>query len=229
MEKKRLVLMVVFGMFVLAACATTGGVEVLPGDIEKGIAVEKPIWSIGDTWTYKIVRVKSGEKNEFVQKRIVKEIVEKKGGKKYYVVSAAQGKINRYHDAANLNLKYVKDASGEVTERYIPEFPMFNWPLKVEKQWGARYSWESPLAGPDNPPWVDVTVKVVGQEPIFVMGKEIMTFKLLHHRYSQRGLLVCELTQWYSPELKNIVKWTDERQPINYYETGELIKFSLEK
>ena len=228
MEKKRLVLAMVFGVFFLAACATTG-VEVLPGDIEKGIAVEKPIWNLGDTWTYKIVTVKSGEKKEIVRKRIVKEIVEEKGGKKYYVVSTVQGKINSYYDAANLNLKYVKDANGEVIGRYIPELPVFNWPLKVGKQWGARYSWESPFACPNNPPWVDVRVKVVGQEPIFVMGKEIMAFKLLHHRYNPRGLLVCELTQWYSPELKNIVKWTDERQPINYYETGELIKFSLEK
>jgi len=219
MEKKRLVLAMVFGVFVLVACATTG-VEVLPGDIEKGIAVEKPVWNLGDTWTYKIVTVKSGEKKEIVRKRIVKEIVEEKG-KMYYVVSEAQGKVNTCFDV-NLNIKYGKDASGKIILHNMPSSLTFNWPLKVGKKWWGRFSWE-PL-GPDDPPYLDVTVEVVARESVVVMGKEITTFKLVERRYNPRGICLAEITWWYSPEIKNLVKWIDDRW---YYQTGELINFSL--
>lgn len=219
MEKKRFVLalMVIFVVFILTVSA-----EIRFSNADEKVIVEKPIWNIGDTWTYKMVRSKSGEKNEIIQKRI---FMKEEDG--MYVVSAAQGKINTYYDAAKLNVKYVKDASGKITDRFIPEKPTFNWPLKVGKWWTARYSWQSPLAGPDTPPYVDVTVKVVGWEPIIVMGKEIMTFKLVEQRYNPRGICVSELTQWFSPEIRNVVKWVDDRQPINWYETGELINFFL--
>jgi len=185
----------------------------------------KPIWNIGDTWTYKIVTSRGGgEKKEIVQKRVF--LKEEEG---MYVVSAARGNINTYYDASNLNTKYVKDASGKVTERCIPERPTFRWPLEVGKRWTARYSWQSPAARPDDPPYYDVTVKVVAQEPITVMGKETMTFKLLEKRYNPRGALVAEMTQWVSLEVKNIVKWKDDRELAKIYIEGELIEFTSAK
>jgi hypothetical protein len=185
----------------------------------------KPIWNIGDTWTYKIVTSRGGgEKKEIIQKRIF--LKEEEG---MYVVSAARGNINTYYDASNLNAKYVKDASGKVIERYIPEKPTFDWPLKVGKKWRARYSWESTFASPDDPPYVDVTVKVVALEPVTVMGRETMTFKLLEKRYNPRGALVAEITQWVSLEFKNIVKRKDERELAKIYSEGELIEFTPAK
>lgn len=208
---------------ILTSCATT--IEQTPEISQPATTKEmgKPIWNIGDTWTYKIVTSRGGgEKKEIVEKRI---FVKEEDG--MYVISAGRWNINTYYDASNLNEKFVKDAAGKVTSRNIPEVPTFHWPLKVGKWWPASYSWQ-PL-GSDDPPYIDVTVKVVAQETITVMGRETITFKLLQKRYNPRGALIAEITQWVSPEFKNIVKWKDDRELAKRYSEGELLEFTPAK
>ena len=175
--------------------------------------MEKPNWYVGDSWSYK---VSADGKIATITRTVIQE-----ENSKYYIISS--GGFKRFYNQKTLNLSYTKDKSGKLIDNYIPEKPTFKWPLKVANWWQSRYSWQSPNAGPDEPPYVDVTIKVVTVEPLVIMGKEIITFQLLERRYNPRGVCICELTQWISPEFRNIVKWKDER--INKYSEAELIKF----
>jgi len=181
--------------------------------------MERPEWLPGDYWRYKATFTERGSKKTLTQER---RVIGQENG--FYV--AVSGTNFRFYYNNALNSVLTKTPEGKPFETFDPEMPTFRWPLKVGKWWAARYSWNSASRSLDDPPYVDVTVKVVGTEYIQILGKEVLTFKLLHRRYNPRGICICEIVQWVSPQFKNTVKWTDDRQPAGKYSTGDLVAFT---
>jgi hypothetical protein len=180
--------------------------------------MDRPEWRIGDTWTYQVKSVETG-KTSTLKRTVVREENDT------YVVRS--GSKEDFHNKQSLNLREARDLSGKILWSYVPDLPLFDWPLKVGKLWRTRFTSTDPQGERMT---VDVTVEVKALEEVdLLFSKKTAAFKLVEQRYNMRGAQVGEYVWWVSPEMKNIVRWIESRILLNKTTEGWLIDYKTVK
>lgn len=102
-----------------------------------------------------------------------------------------------------------------------PEEGTFSWPLEVGKSWTASYSYYD---GISRRSWNPIVAywKVVAYEDVTVPAGTFKAFRLESSPGTNNAV---ELTVWYAPDVKLIVKRTSERMSNHYLGYG---KFTTE-
>lgn len=200
MNRKSIVLVLAFMVAIVleAILATSQASE---------IVAEKPTWQIGDTWTY---RLSENDRIAYFYTLTVVEAgvkFEKKENcyKVEYKSFSADGKVYEQYQSwwyFSPDLVYLgkKLPSGKIEKPFgNNKVEIFRWPLKDKKFW--RQEWNEP----NFPERVD-SIFWVSREKITVPAGEFETFKILHEFEHARGKGRYFNEQWYSPEVKYVVK-----------------------
>jgi len=199
MEKKRLVLalMVVLVAFILTVSVSYADVS-----------IPQPEWFKGDTWTW--IRIRNRNTSNPI-KRTVAGFKKIDGIDTYEVLSGA---TTLYYTKSLGHISTV-DKNGQLIYVNKPAMEYFKWPLQPGKKWHERISWKS-LTDSNT---IDHYSEVVGMETVKVPAGEFEAVKILRTAGAWR------YTYWYSPEVKNYVKWITENPEST--KTDELFDYKL--
>lgn len=154
--------------------------------------IPRPVWLIGDTWTW----IGTGAKAHTVlgSKNV-------RGFEAYEVESGA----TRIHFTKDLSHIQKTDKSGKIL--YVDDPPMkyWDWPLKPNKKWHQNVYWIDRQSGDSNT--ITHWSKIASQslEKIRVPAGEFEAVRVIREAGAWR------YEYWYSPEVKNYVKWVTER------------------
>lgn len=182
--------------------------------------VEAPVWNVGDKWVFsagsstEVIRI---DENSFVIKTLSSDNIEN-----IFI-----------HDKTTLNRTHRME--GEKRRRYEGHWnKALNFPLAIGKVW--ENSFKSRAAGTTIGAQENLyfeKFKVLGFEDVKVQAG---TFKAVKIEYRQEGfspsggMRVGKAWYWYAPEVKYVVKWEYESNPVWLrFRDWELASFDLKK
>ena len=196
-------------VFVMTSFGYAGDNNNPPPDY-KGQIAEKPILTKGDRWDYKRR-----------DKTITYEFIEEKGGQLIFQVAWEDGN-KVFKEIRSPDLNFIKG----VTEECNPYRGPLRFPLYVGKKWNYSYTTSKVgnVGGTGELADRASDVKVVSYEQIKVPAGTFWAYKIEEKRDTRgaRSKFGYNVTVWYSPEVKNIIKNEEDNDVYN----RELIKYT---
>jgi hypothetical protein len=194
--QSRTLLAVLFGLWL--------GAEALGQD---STAVERPVWRVGDSWTYnyidnwkkEVVDVSVDKITEISAKEIKVEWVSKK----------FKNGTNLFNQDFNAT---IRNSGSSIEIRSSPEWPRYSFPMKPGKVWQQQVTWTKS----NEPDWkvvADLKGTAQGWEKITVPAGTFDSLRIeLQGRYtgsnSQRNWSGSQKeVYWFAPAVKRIVKY----------------------
>lgn len=166
--------------------------------------IERPIWALGDTWTY--IR----GKNTYTQS--VYEIKEN-----YVLKEEGPNFIYFLFFTTDLNHSYTTDEKGNITYKNDPPMPDYSWPLTPGKKWSGLIYWKDFKTNTSNT--IYHYARAVKVETVKVPAGEFEAVKIV------RTAGAWTYTYWYSPKVKKHVKWITENPHGTFIH--ELVSFHV--
>jgi hypothetical protein len=153
---------------------------------------DTPVWNVGDYWkfqlndlrwwSYKVVRVEDN----------------------LYVLENPNDKYLYGFDAKSLQFKGYIDSTGKKTIPRIPSAMFYDFPLYAGKKWSKIFQGE--LVGHMLQDYL-YTFKVISFENVIVRAGALDAFKIELEQNMIGGGNAAIFHVWYSPEVKNIIKY----------------------
>lgn len=201
----------VLGSLVLiAGCATSTVSEPATGDgTSQGVLAERPVWTPGDSWTYRAVN----GSYTFEQKFVGETTFENQPA--LHVVSG------RYNTYFSKDFGFIaRVLNSRVVRRMTPPTDR-PWPLKVGTTWYWSGTWEDTERTLQRYTYRDAWT-VERYEEVTVPAGTVKAFKIV--RRVVDGNAYDEL--WFSPQVKSIVKSRGSSAAGTYDE--ELVSFKVQ-
>jgi hypothetical protein len=172
-------------------------------------SISRPEWLIGDTWTWTV-------KGSLINNTVLGSKTIR--GFEAYEVSEGATKISYF--TKDLSPIQVVDKNGKILYLNDPPMKHWVWPLTPNKKWSFTVYWRDKRSGDSNTitHWAKVESKSL--EKVKVPAGEFETVKVGREAGAWR------YEYWYSPEIKNYVKWTTYRSDGTIV-TNELFDYKL--
>jgi hypothetical protein len=216
MSRYRTAIMILAVLGIVAACATAGPPPGTP-------TVER--WTqppVGSSWVS--ARKDSGSYGSGTSKSTIRFLGEQDfQGKKYLAYSLDETDVSYYDPSGRLVGRTVK---GVLRETNDPGFQAFAWPLHVGKSWVHNFRFTDHAANRsfDN---VQFWSKVEAYEDVKAPVGTFKAFRIVHDNQS------VQFTNWWSPDLRLIVKSKAERKSSYYAGPGtreaEVVSYEIKK
>jgi hypothetical protein len=191
----------------------------LPGLAFAQFNIDRPELGPGDSWTWvskdSVARTNSKSTREITAKEndhYATRITYEKDGR---VTSSTSG--------LSLDLNRLRRVQGQVTDS-----GWFNFPLTQGKSWQAKEPW------PDGNGYVTLTYTVGDTEQVTVPAGTVESIKVIGKgrwfNTTTKGEDVTEVTIWYAPSVRGIVRYHERRWlrgAIGFDVTDELVSYRL--
>jgi hypothetical protein len=166
------------------------------GETPYGFSIPCPVWTKGDSWT-------------FLRSKDV-QALESLTAKTAWVVEGVEGYWYRVRiDNATVYLtrelavRSTADSEGRLTHENNPPLQWYEWPLKLGQQWAQRVNWSKPGSSGSIKQSFRTSKAL---ERVMVPAGEFHAIKIMRDAGGSSD------EYWYSPEVKNFVKWIKRGQ-----------------
>lgn len=167
-------------------------------DRTDSVLLKKPIWKLGDEWSY---QVKAGKADLFEVNRVLRE--DEFDGKASYVVKADD--VELFVAKETLSRLAVRQ-NGKILTKY-DFLQQFSWPISVGRRWTGALVRENAVTKKKRK--INLTIIVAKAENVSVLAGTFNAVRIQAYD-SNNGRLMMEY--WYAPATKWIVK------SIEYFE-----------
>ena len=197
---------------------------------QSSVRIDRPGVKVGDTWMYNTLNGWNAEL-DYVSVNSVKEIA--KDGILMESTPLGMDSVSKVRRTLDFNLVSI-DAPG-FTQRALPYYPNYEFPLEVGKTWQRDVDLNSTKT-PDKRVKARLEGKVVGWESVTVPAGTFRALKIVVSGWYRASNLDgswggrIEDVLWYAPEVRNAVRYeyrdTVETAPYSA-EIHELVRYWL--
>jgi hypothetical protein len=199
-RKKNLLIVLIVALGVIMACASA---PVKEAKEAATFNVEKPTWTVGDTWTYK---TETGKFFTWTVDKIKND---------FYVVREKGVHLSFPYFTNDLASSHHTNAQDQIFYKNDPPMQYYSWPLQPGKKWHQRIHWEDLKTSNT----IDHYSRVVKMETVKVPAGKFETVKVV------RTAGDWTYTYWYCPQVKNYVKWITVNPKGTF--SQELVEFQV--
>ena len=190
--KKLLYLIISLCLVLLVHCATEQKTTLLTAISQE--KCDAPIWNVGDSWRYR-----------YADKKEWQYTVERIEGN-LYIVEDRYGVDKPCFDKKTLELKFYLTPQGKKVRTKSDFGLYYDSPLYVGKKWAKMFSGQDTAGGA-----IDYLheFKILSFEDVTVPAGTFKAFKIEFIRKEINRFTALKFHIWYSPEVKNIIKYSN--------------------